>query len=513
MIKVTRCYSFLLFLVITLPAWSQVNPTIKYKVTFPDPGSHRYHVELQTQGWSQDSLVLKMPRWTPGYYQIMDYAKAVENFTARDTKGKSISFAKRSDNQITLSGTRNKSIVVRYTIFTSRQFVASCYVDTARAYLTPAGTFFYVDGFLKLPVSVEIVPTPWKHIATGLEPVPGKANHFQAPDFDILYDCPILIGNLEELPTFTINNIPHRFVGYNMGTFDRKQFMNNLQRITTAAVNIIGDIPYKHYTYIAIGPGRGGIEHLNNTTVSFDGAGLNTSDGMNRMMNFLAHEYFHHFNVKRIRPYELGPFDYDKGSRTNLLWVSEGLTVYYEYLIVKRAGLVDAQTLFTFLEGNINSHENNPGRFHQSLSQSSYNTWKDGPFGTQGEEPGKAISYYDKGPIVGLLLDFNIRHATQNKKSLDDVMHLLYWKYYKEKQRGFTDAEFEQTCEEVAGVPLGKFFEYIYTTRELDYAQYLGYAGLTLEETSVNQKRKLTLKQIPQPTALQTEIQNAWLGE
>nr|MBI1228701.1 hypothetical protein [Cytophagales bacterium] len=141
--------------------------------------------------------------------------------------------------------------------------------------------------------------------------------------------------------------------------------MSRLKKITEAASAIIGEVPFDSYTFIAIGPGRGGIEHLNNTTVSFDGNTLNDEVSVNRMMNFLAHEYFHHYNVKRIRPFELGPFDYEKGSRTNMLWLSEGLTVYYEYLIVKRAGLADEGTLLANLEKNINAHENNPGRFHQ----------------------------------------------------------------------------------------------------------------------------------------------------
>ena len=339
---------------------------------------------------------------------------------------------------------------------TTRQFVANSYVDSEHAYLVPANTFFYIEGFLHLPVRVEIVTNPWNNIATGLEPVSGKLNQFTASDFDILYDCPILLGNLEELPSFKVSGIEHRFIGYKLGMFDKTDFINKLKKMTEAAVDVISDIPFKQYTYIAIGPGRGGIEHLNNTTVSFDGTGLNDPTVMNRMMNFLAHEYFHHYNVKRIRPFELGPFDYEKGSRTNLLWVSEGLSVYYEYLIVKRAGLIDERTLLSDLERNVNAYENSPGRFFQSLAQASYNTWKDGPFGTQGEEPGQSISYYDKSPIVGLFLDFAIRHATQNKKSLDDVMQLLYWKYYKAKGRGFTDAEFEQTCEEVATECLSK---------------------------------------------------------
>ncbi len=216
------------------------------------------------------------------------------------------------------------------------------------------------------------------------------------------------------------------------------KFSENLKKIVESAFAIMGDIPYKQYTFIAIGPGRGGIEHLNNTTFGFSGNDLHKPEAMNRMMNFLAHEYFHHYNVKRIRPFELGPFDYDQGSKTNLLWVSEGLSVYYEYMVVRRAGLADEQTLYADFEKNININENNPGRLYQSLAQASYKTWSDGPFGTQGEEKDKSISYYDKGPIVGLLLDFTIRHVTQNKESLDDVMRLLYWKYYKELKRGFT---------------------------------------------------------------------------
>ncbi|HRI26295.1 MAG TPA: hypothetical protein PLZ45_16575, partial [Ferruginibacter sp.] len=265
---------------------------------------------------------------------------------------------------------------------------------------------------------------------------------------------------------------------------------------------------------IGIGPGRGGIEHLNNTTVSFNGDGLDKPGAMNRVMNFLAHEYFHHYNVKRIRPYELGPFDYDKGSRTNLLWVSEGLSVYYEYMIVKRAGLVDEATLFKNFENNINGFENDPGRPYQSLTQASYETWSDGPFGRQGQAGDRSISYYEKGPVVGLLLDFAIRQATQNKKSLDDVMRLLYRKYYQQLQRGFTDAEFQQACEETAGISMTALFEYIYTTKELDYTTYIGYAGLTVssETNTETGKKKFTIKRLAELTASQQEILQSWLS-
>ncbi len=321
------------------------------------------------------------------------------------------------------------------------------------------------------------------------------------------------MGNLEELPSFRVNGIAHRFIGYELGDFDRIQFMSNLKKTVESAVTIIGDIPYKQYTFIGIGPGQGGIEHLNNTTVSFDGRELNTADGMNSMMSFLAHEYFHHYNVKRIRPFELGPFDYDKENKTNLLWVSEGLSVYYEYLIVKRADLINEQTLLNNFESSINAFENNPGRFYQSLAQASYETWSDGPFGRQGENANKSISYYDKGPAVGLILDFVIRHATQNKQSLDDVMRLLYWQYYKKLKRGFTDAEFQQACETIAGISLASEFEYVYTTKELDYNTYLAYAVLKIDVQRATEKerRKFSINQIEKTGELQSAILQSWL--
>src|SRR5690606_212664 len=215
----------------------------------------------------------------------------------------------------------------------------------------------------------------WDNIATGLLSVMGSSDSFRSENFDILFDSPILIGNLDSLEPFKVRGKEHRFIGYKLGGFDGRRLMKSLQKIIAATVDLFDDIPYDQYTFIGIGSGSGGIEHLNSTTVSFDGNQLKSKEAMDKMLNFLSHEYFHHYNAKRIRPFELGPFDYDLGSRTNQLWIAEGLTVYYEYLISKKAGIKDAQMLYSDLETHINALENNPGRMHQSLSQSSYNTW------------------------------------------------------------------------------------------------------------------------------------------
>jgi predicted metalloprotease with PDZ domain len=490
-------------------------PSLQYSVSMPGRNNHLFHVELSCAGWDNDTIDLKMPKWMPGYYQVMNYANNVRNFSVRDQKNVAVTVNKLNDNTWRITGKKGKSFKLSYDVVADRKFVANPYVDSSHAYIVPAGLFFYFDGHINNPVSVKIDDGGiWKDIATGLQSVAGRANEFTAPDFDILYDSPLLIGNLEELPSFTVNGATHRFIGYQMGDFDRKLFMKDLKKMVEAAVEIIGDIPFKEYTFIGIGPGQGGIEHLNNTTVSFDGKGLNNQRGRQRMLSFLAHEYFHHYNVKRIRPFELGPFNYDGETKTNLLWVSEGLSVYYEHLILERAGLTDEQTLLNTFASQITTVENSPGRHFQSLAQASFETWSDGPFGKQGKDADKSISYYTKGPVVGLLLDFSIRQASQNKKSLDDVFRFLYWKYYKELKRGFTDAEFQQACEMMAGVPLTMVFEYVYTTKDPDYETILAYAGLSIREENDAQtgKRKISIARGENISPAQAAILESWLG-
>jgi predicted metalloprotease with PDZ domain len=476
------CYCLFLF-VLTSTAQTNKAP-IKFVVSFPRAAEHFLQVEMQFDPKGKSISEFKLPNWTTGYYQLMNYSKEMKDFTVNSFTDPNISWKNISPNhwQINSNG---KPFIIRYNIFSNKRFVAANYVDEEFAYLSPAGIFLYPANELERSSVIEIKPySNWNRVATGLDPVKDKAFTYTAPDFDILYDSPFILGSkLEDLNSFYVKLIPHHFTGYKMGDFDKKTFIEDLTKIVRAAADIIGEIPYKHYSFLAIGPGGGGIEHLNSTSIAFTGQGLDNNRAAKiRMYNFLAHEYFHHYNVKRIRPIELGPFDYDKGSRTNMLWVSEGLTVYYEFLVLRRAGISTREEMLQSIKQNIISHESKPGKLFQTLAQASWATWSDGPFGRTEDEVNKTISYYDKGPVVGAMLDFRIRHETNNEKSLDDVMRRLYYEYYKGKKRGFTEAEFKKVCEEVAGKRLDDFFEYIYTVKELDYATYFGYAGLQVDQ-------------------------------
>lgn len=461
--------------------------TILFYISMERPTEHTFHVTMQCNGFHSGSLDLKLPVWTPGYYQRLDFANYIVNFRVADSRGKDLKWEKISGN--TWRVNNSESIILDYDVKTLRSFVATPYLDGDRAYLLPAGLFLFPAGRIQHPVTIVIRPyDDWNNIATGLDSVKGKRYTYFASNYDVLYDCPLLVGHLEEFPPFWVKGILHRFIAYKAGDFDRTAFMNDLKKIVETATSLMGDIPYKHYTFIGIGPGAGGIEHLNSTTVSFNGSGQTSPQTRVRTYFFLAHEYFHNYNVKRIRPIELGPFDYDSGSRTKMLWVSEGLSVYYEYLIVKRAGLCSEEEVLNALRSNIMAYEDKPGRLYQSLEQASYETWTDGPFGRTGDDVNKTISYYDKGPVVGMLLDFKIRHETKNKKSLDDVMRTLYKEFYQQKKRGFTENEFKEVAERIAGVSLAEVFSYTSTVKNLDYKKYFDYAGLDIDTT---------LKEIP----------------
>jgi predicted metalloprotease with PDZ domain len=461
--------------------------TMGFIVSMEQPGNHTYHVIFRCEGLKGAAQEFHMPVWSPGYYGLFDFAKNVQNFRAQDGSGKELSWQKDSANGWKVQTGNAPVVQVAYDVLATSTFVANPYLGADRGFIIGTGVFLFVRGQIAHPVTVEIRLAPeWRTVATGLDPVsPTKPYIFKAPDFDVLYDSPILMGNLEALPSFKIKGVSHYFTGYRLGSnFDREQFMKNLQAVVAQGIAVVGEIPYTHYTFLGIGPGAGGIEHLNSAAVPFTGnPAFDSRAGLIRELCFLGHEYFHNFNVKRIRPIALGPFDYDKANLTRMLWVSEGFTSYYEYLIVARAGLMNQEELLDSYRKEITAYENSTGHMFQSATQSSWDTWTQGPFGGRGRGGiSKTISYYNKGAALGLLLDLKIRHESRNKRSLDTVMQKLYQRYYKQLKRGWTDEEFQAVCENAAGTSLKELFDYASTTVDIDYDKYLGYAGLELEK-------------------------------
>jgi predicted metalloprotease with PDZ domain len=451
-----------------------------FTVSMPQPSTHLFHVAFCCQGLKGEMQDFELPAWMPGFYRIMDYQKNVTNFRAADGRGRPLPWEKVGRNTWRVASGNAPVVQLDYDVFGHISFPAENYVDAGRAFLAPPGVFMYVAGQIGHPVTVTIkLPAGWTRIASGLDPVPERPATFFAPDFDVLYDCPILMGNQEER-RFDVRGVPHEVVIENvLETIDRQKMADDLERIVDTATRLLGDIPYKHYTFLLMGEGRGGIEHGNSAACLFDGKSLTDEKGYRGWLSYIAHEYFHLFNIKRIRPISLGPFDYETENLTNMLWVSEGLTVYYEDIVLVRAGLMTTAVYLERMANAITGFENTPGRRYQSATESSSQTWGGSGYGG---DRNTTISYYEDGAMLGAMLDLQIRNDSQNRRSLDDVMRALYRSYYQRKKRGFTDAEFREECERAAGGSLSEVFECAATTRGIDYAKYFACAGLRLDD-------------------------------
>ena len=454
-----------------------------FTVSMQQPSNHTYHVTFRCEGLQGELQDFKIPQWSPGYYGIGDYARNISNFHAIGLAGHELAWEKVTKNTWRVVAANAPVIVLEYDVFGNTSFAANNYLGEDRGYLSPSGLFMNLAGHLQHPVTVTIhLPPEWKSISTGLEGAHGQRDTFEAPDFDVLYDSPILIGNQERLE-FEAKGVPHYVAVENVpAEVDRTRMAADLKSMVTAATQLMGQVPYKHYTFLMMGRGGGGIEHANSSSNQFDGTSLTTPAGYQRWLSFICHEYFHNFNVKRIRPLALGPFDYDQENLTNMLWVSEGLSVYYQDLVLVRAGLMTKDQYLAKMAAAIGTFENSSGRHYQSATESSWNTWNTGS-GVGGDR-NTTISYYNNGAMLGAMLDLKIRESSANRRSLDDVMRGMYLKYYVQKKRGFTDAEFRAECESAAGTKLDELFSYASTSREVDYAKYFALAGLKLEAKS-----------------------------
>ena len=469
-----------LLLAARLAVAEAASPRMAFTVSMERPGAHYFHVELRCDGLTGETQDFKLPVWTPGYYMVMDYARNIFRFDARDGAGRPLRWEKTARNAWRVVTGKAETVVLRYDVYAFATSVAESSLDDGQAFISPTSVFLYAAGRLDRQATVTIVPAPGWRISTGLAPVPGRTNTFAATDFDVLYDSPILVGN-QEILSFDVRGVRHEFVGRNLGTFDRTVFVADLAKMVESAVSLMGEMPYDRYVFIAIGPGGGGLEHLNSQAITFDGNGLKDPAEYRKVLRFLSHEYFHHYNVKRIRPVGFGPFDYDREPFTSLLWVSEGLTVYYEDLVLRRNGFHTEEQFLEQLRLVIAGVENSPGRGTMSATEASLDAFS-GYFGRNEHQLNTAVSYYDKGCILGVLLDLAIRHESGNRMSLDDAMRALYRTYYKEKKRGFTDREFRDICESVAGAPLPQIFDvYAATPSEIDYRKYFEWAGLDID--------------------------------
>jgi predicted metalloprotease with PDZ domain len=369
-------------------------------------------------------------------------------------------------------------ITVTYELLCSRSFVTGNWVSPELGVLTGPATFLGVPEDFDRPHEVRVeLPSSWPRLATGLTPVlSAPPNHYRADDYDTLVDAPILAGDLE-VHEFFVDGVPHRLVDVGeRDSWDPERVTRHLRRMVEQTLPLWGRLPYDQYVFLNVfRPGGGGLEHGNSTLLTTNAARVSTDAGYRSWLSFAAHEYFHAFNVKRLRPVELDPFDYEDPPRTPSLWLSEGVTSYYGNLFLARAGLTDSEEFLRSLSSTIRQLQTSPGRLLQTLEESSLNVWTNSNSGVA--PAASTVSYYVKGQVVGFLLDAEIRRRTQGRRSLDDVMRTAYQRHGG--PRGFTPSEFVAITDETAGGDFGPWFRRaLSSTEELTYDDALDWYGL-----------------------------------
>jgi predicted metalloprotease with PDZ domain len=471
------------------PAVSSVStakPDIAYKISMTAPETHLLEVEMKVT-WADmpADLDLKMPVWTPGSYLVREYSRHVQEFDAVGASG-DLRWTKVSKNTWRVITNSSKEVTVRYKVYSNELTVRTNELNDEHAFWNNTALLLYPAGQLAAPSTVKVVPYANWRVATGLPAVAGAENTFRAENFDVLYDSPFEVSDFKEIK-FDVLGKPHRYVVTGEGNYDLERLARDTTKIIEAAHGIFGDLPYNDYTFILNLRGGGGLEHMNSTALQANRFAFKPDSRYKGFLALVAHEFFHIWNVKRIKPDALGPFDYENENYTRLLWVAEGVTAYYEGVLMRRAGLVTDEQFLADRARLIKQLEERPGRYETSLEEASFDAWIK-YYRQDQNSVNNQISYYDKGEVVAMLLDMSIRTASNGQRSLDDVMRSLYADFGK-TNRNFTPADFENAVEKAAGKSLNDFFtRYVSGRSDIDYDPILVGMGLRLEKTG-NPKR------------------------
>jgi predicted metalloprotease with PDZ domain len=461
---------------------SQVLPAIYYQVAMPHPTAHLFEVTLQVKGWQESVLDLKMPVWTPGSYLVREYAKQVQELTAvASQKNLPLVSQKISKNHWVIETTNITEITVFYRVFANELSVRTNHLDATHAYFNGAALFFFIPGLEKQSVMIEIIPPQqdWR-VTTTLPMVPGEINTFKAKDFDTLVDSPFEIGT-QQIYDFQVLGKPHQLAIWGKGNVNPQKIIEDTTKIIEIEASLYGGLPYERYLFLLhlSSNGFGGLEHKDCCSLIYSRFGFRAKDKYNRFLQLVAHEFFHLWNVKRIRPKALEAFDYERENFTQSLWFSEGTTSYYDLLIPLRAKIYDSTTFLDNLSKEITRFLTTPGRKIQAVTEASFDAWIK-LYRRDSNSDNSQISYYLKGELISLLLDLLIRERHQNQRSLDNVMRQM-WEDFGKAEVGFTPQQLQSVIESVAAMDLGDFFErYVEGTEELPFDRYLEPFGLQI---------------------------------
>ncbi len=464
---------------------------IHYTISMPAPHTHRFHIRVEVDGIVGGTLDLALPVWTPGSYLMREFARHVQAFQA-NAGNQALPWHKVDKTTWRVATNDATTISATYEVYAYDLTVRTSHLDDTHGYFNPATICLFVPDRGTETHHVQIDPPSGWRVTTGLRPG-TQPNSFVTYDYDELVDSPFECG-IHQLLTFEVEGVPHEIAIWGHGNYEAARIVTDTKRIVEVARALFdGPLPYERYVFIVLlADGLyGGLEHRNSVTNLLDRWTFRPERSYERFLKLTAHEYYHVWNVKRIRPAPLGPFDYRHENYTRQLWVAEGITSYYDNLILVRAGLMSAERYLERLADDILNLESQPGRTIQTLAASSFDTWI--KFYRPDENTANSsISYYLKGSLVALLLDMAIRAQTAGARSLDDVMRYLFTQVYggADQQPFYASAAFAEdggllaAVEAVAGEAGGLYrdllLRYVESTEALAYSAGLATVGVQM---------------------------------
>jgi len=483
-----RRYLFALILITGLHVSAADREPIAFKLSFPDAAAHYVDVEARIPTDGQDSLTVFMSVWTPGSYLVREYARNITTLEAYSPNGAPLTSAKTVKNRWKIDTEDHEHIIVRYRLYGREINVRNNWIEADFAMVNGAPTFISVVDDYQRPYVVTIDrPTHWAATYSAL--VSGdNPDQFTSPDFDTLMDSPILVGS-PQVDTFEVDGIPHSLVTIDGGgVWDNTRAAENLKLVIEAQRDFWGHLPLdRPYTIFNLLTGsRGGLEHRNSFTITADRWYGSTHGGITSWLSLASHEYFHTWNGKRLRPVELGPFEYEHENYTKSLWIVEGITSYYQHVILTRAGFYTHDRYLGAVSGSIAGSQRTPGRLVQAFSESSFDAWIKA-YRSDENSVNTLFSYYGGGAVAGFLIDAKIQEVSDGTKSLDDVMRAAYERY--SGLSGYTQAQFIALAGEVAGHDLTSWFDALVNQpNEFDYQPALDWYGLEFEQPKPPEK-------------------------
>ena len=479
---------------------------IRYEVGGADLSDHRARFTIELTGVDSPTVDLVLPSWVPGSYHIVNYVRGIERLSAHRAADNTPLPVERVDKarwRISTGGA--PAIRAEYSVYGHGLVTEGVDLTADHIFLNAALCLPYVDGHLGEPAELTLhVPSGWR-VVTELPTIGPEPPRFRARNYDELVDSPIDAGRPVVL-TIRPAGIPHRIsLCGEGGNYEAHRLEEDIGKIVEATVRMLGDSPLASYTFFfhLTDVPDGGLEHATSCSCVVPRTCFQPEERYQRFLSLVSHEYFHLYNVKRIRPKVLGSFDYTREMYTRLLWWMEGTTDYFSELVLRRAGLFSTPKFLERQAKFVKEYLSTPGRRTKSLEEESYVTWVD-YYQPYEETPNHSISYYGKGLLVSLCLDLEIRHRTEARASLETVLRTL-WNEYGKTGRGVGEDELLPIADRATGLDLGPFFSrYVQGTDEIDFDAFARLAGLTF-----GPKPKPPGDESPEPGYLGIRYENA----